>query len=871
MKELYYEDMAQNPAYRLMRGAAYGPGSVNLLALNCRAALLSGMPAQYVLQAAEYIYQSEVVTGDVRKMSLPYEVSRIFLDRAKEYAPSPVDVSHVEVTGSMRAAIGASTEALLRRSVNGSLSILDTDTAESVVKAAAALGGVSAQDLDSPDVWRDKMLSLGEYIHDEWARKKMNSGARYGVERTENSSGKELTHPDLVPFRDQTDEAKAPELDAAGVVLNAIHDEGLVIEPQLSQAAKDEALRKEEERRQDIAERAAEDLFAKVESEYDKVPLEFNTGKMAEVRDRIAQDALIRDIRNRPGNVLLPGPEMVAEGVAKMAPFPADVLVAPDGRDRYIIKKGEKPVVGHSGEVIVTATNLRDGKVHAVSMRDNTSLTRALGAVLRSELFRQGFREFDIRRTNDGQPYHINNIGPLGARRYLYEAEKEMRSFLAEGFVTGKAQEPDAFNLDGAVQFAEAAKLLYPEHFGVIDAMAASYVVLRYEGDDQVVRKAIFEDKVNEIEKKYDNPERVLSSLALDGLPFSERNPRPVSLDAAVDTLRERLQDRFSLESAYKAACVRVKRDFGAEFSRQVRMKMTGCSDNQASHSFLLSVSDPDNPSVSMVHNMHTARIRNYHNEMNAWQSRPALGRLFSKKPKFPADDLVSLEKDLGKVAEMSSTAVRIHEYMTGISDDTLSGELLSEYDAVAKDAKEAVQGLPGGDKVRELANGIIESQLAARERFPDLWRDDRQKKAAAEFRHARRAHLRAEQEPALENDGRTVPVKEYVERSLSRFGVDKAWIDASYDRMLDGERLLFSGEISSSAGKKNVHVNVGLDEKGTIILYHPETGEKIGPAKTFFRSGTNLDFGSEGKKEKAREQGRKVSVENDVNRNQHR
>lgn len=110
---------------------------------------------------------------------------------------------------------------------------MNVSTAEGVVKALAAMGGVTAGDLDFRQTRDDICARLDEHVHDIWAKNKMEAGTRYGVERTKNAGGRDLTHPDLVPFKDLSAASKVYDHDINVIILDTIHKEGLTIAPQV--------------------------------------------------------------------------------------------------------------------------------------------------------------------------------------------------------------------------------------------------------------------------------------------------------------------------------------------------------------------------------------------------------------------------------------------------------------------------------------------------------------------------------------------------------------------------------------------------------------------------------------------------------------
>lgn len=258
MVRIPYEnlDANQTRALNYMRGilrTGYQPG----LEVLPRAALLKGYPVQDVWAATLSFYQNGMDAGAIAAEPVPDALREAFVAHVRQmnYVPSPIDTAHVAMTPQMQTIVDAAARAIHenwreRRTAEGlimqdnpllkpwgELSPEDRastiTTAEGVVKALAATGGVTAADLDFRQT-RDVICArMDEHFHDVWAKNKLEAGARYGVERTKNAEGRDLTHPDLVPFKELSAASKTYDHDINVIILDTIHKEGLSIAPQV--------------------------------------------------------------------------------------------------------------------------------------------------------------------------------------------------------------------------------------------------------------------------------------------------------------------------------------------------------------------------------------------------------------------------------------------------------------------------------------------------------------------------------------------------------------------------------------------------------------------------------------------------------------
>ena len=249
-------DANQTRALNYMRGivrAGYQPG----LEVLPRAALLKGYPVQDVWAATLALYQTGMNPDAIAGEPVPDGLREAFTAHVRQlyYTPSPIDTSNVAMTPQMKVVVDATARSIHenwreKRTAEG-LTVQDNpllkpweelspedrastiSTAEGVVKALAATGGVTAADLDFRQTRDEICARLDEHVHDVWAKNKLEAGARYGVERTKNAEGRDLTHPDLVPFKDLSAASKAYDHDINVIILDTIHKEGLSIAPQM--------------------------------------------------------------------------------------------------------------------------------------------------------------------------------------------------------------------------------------------------------------------------------------------------------------------------------------------------------------------------------------------------------------------------------------------------------------------------------------------------------------------------------------------------------------------------------------------------------------------------------------------------------------
>ncbi len=248
-------DSGQRRAYNYMQDLVRGGYTPGLEVLP-RVALLKGYPVQDVLAAT----LSMMNGGNLVPLPMPDALREAFVRHVRQmkYVPSPIDTAHVVMTPQMQAVVDAAARAIHensreRRTAEG-LTAADNpllrpwedlspeerastlSTAEDAVKAIAALGGVSAADLDFRRTRDELRARLDEHVHDVWAQNKVAAGVRYGVERTEDAEGRDITHPDLVPFKDMSESFKGTDQYGVAVndiILDTIHKENLSIAPQV--------------------------------------------------------------------------------------------------------------------------------------------------------------------------------------------------------------------------------------------------------------------------------------------------------------------------------------------------------------------------------------------------------------------------------------------------------------------------------------------------------------------------------------------------------------------------------------------------------------------------------------------------------------
>lgn len=241
---------------RSILNGGYQPG----LEVLPRAALLKGYPVQDVWAAALSFYQTGMDAGAIAAEPVPDALREAFVAHVRQmnYVPSPIDTAHVAMTPQMQIVVDAAARAIHenwreRRTAEG-LTVENNpllrpwedlspeerastlSTAEEAVKALAAIGGVSAADLDFRRTRDELCARLDEHVHDVWAQNKAAAGVRYGVERTKDAEGRDITHPDLVPFKDLSEASKSYNHDIDVIILDAIHKENLDIAPQVKDA-----------------------------------------------------------------------------------------------------------------------------------------------------------------------------------------------------------------------------------------------------------------------------------------------------------------------------------------------------------------------------------------------------------------------------------------------------------------------------------------------------------------------------------------------------------------------------------------------------------------------------------------------------------
>lgn len=861
MKRIPYDSLDENQ----LRAYTYMDRITAPLAQGARAALLKGFALQDVAAAALCMAQTEMRPDDIAGAPVPGVLREALLAHAAGlgYVPSPIDTSHVVMTPQMEAVVDATAAAIHEdwRAARGKegrpwseLSPEDRastlNTATEAVKAIAALGGVSAADLDFKDTRDELSASLDEHIHEVWSANKVAGGARYGVERTKDPQGRDITHPDLVPYAELSEGSKSYDHAINGIILDAIHRENLTIDPQLSPAVKATEETMEGIRREAKVDTEAERIVDAVEREFKDAELAanmkiMNDGPLGGVAFDVAA-AHLADDASKEGPVLPPkghllgdapadrrlaARKMMAEVVSgkKMAPFSRDVLLEKNGDPVGIIRAGTMPAAGNRDFVNVDMIRLSS---------QDTDVDNAVSEAVWDEARRQGVPVTRFAKLNEARPLSPTNISDQElARKYMTSAVNEVKALMDKGFKV--VDWKSGYSLSAADDtVAKAMKRAFPESAVAIEAMQQRGISVEYEGTNQEIRQALYDVDVRVLRAKAKvvNTEGdiiIVGNHMVSLMPerssradaFSPQQ-RMLDVEKALALFTERMKEPFSRETAIVDA-------FGEDAVRSglrasAWMHVTGSSFNDAMAYVRAAEVSASAQKARLPH--YDARgglseVEAYRAAVKDYESRGVIARLFRARPKLPQEPLDKYVDLARREAQRVETMVAIEAAMPKTPD---------KYDFVAGPAARA-EILAA--RVQEYANMLGRTDEASQMQAlrtsltPDAV-------SAKLYPAEQRQEVPSEQVPEQALD--------YGINELRDYGLDAAKLAEIRENSMKGlptpvdgtlpRRRMEAYDDASKVESCNVYAEVMVTRDG-VKVYNPATHQEAGRWKDFMRS----------------------------------
>jgi len=889
MKRIPYDSLDENQ----LRAYTYMDRISAPLAQGARAALLKGFALQDVAAAALCMAQTEMRPDDIAGTPVPGDLREALLAHAAGlgYVPSPLDTSHVVMTPQMEAVVDATAAAIHEdgRAARGKEGLTVDDnpmlrpwselspedraatvnTATEVVKAIAALGGVSAADLDF-QATRDELAAfLDEHTHDLWAADKIAGGARYGVERTKDPQGRDITHPDLVPYAELSKGSKSYDHAINEIILDAIHRENLTIDPQLSPAVKATEEMMEGIRREAKVDAEAERIVDAVERDFKDAELAadmkaMNDGPLGGVVFNVAAAHLADDaskegpalppkghlLGDAPANRRQAARKMMAEVVSgkKMAPFSRDILLEKNGAPVGIVRTGTMPAVGNRDYVSVEMVRLSS---------QDPDVDDAVSQAVWDEARRQGVPVTRFAKLNEDRPLSPTNISDQElAKKYMTSAADEVKALMDKGFKV--ADWKSGYFLNAADDtLAKAMKRAFPESAVAIEAMRQRGISVEYEGTNQEIRHALYDVDVKTLraEAKAINTEGdlyVVGNYVASLMPerssradgFSPQQ-RMLDVEKAMARFSEGMKDPFSRETALIDAF--GKDSVCSGLRAQAWMRMTGSSYNDAMAYARAAEESAATQKARLPH--HDTRgglseVEAYRAAVKDYESRGAIARLFSPRPKLPQEPLDKYVALARREAQRVETMVAIEAAMPKTPD---------KYDFVAGPAARA-EILAA--RVQEYANMLGRTDEASQMQAlrtsltPDAI-------SAKLYPAEQRQEVSSEQVPEQALD--------YGINELRDYGLDAAKLAEIRENSMKGlptpvdgtlpRRRVEAYDDASKVESCTVYAEVMVTRDG-VKVYNPATHQEAGRWKDFMRSSkTDLKKTDKKPQEKAQKQ----------------
>ena len=760
MKRISYDSLDDNQirAYAYMSSISPGGYSPGMEILPW-AALLKGFAVQDVMAAALCGMQAGMRPEEVENTPVPQALRETVLAYVNglEYVPRPLDVSHVEMTPAMNDIVERTAEAIhegwrearAREGVTVKENPLmkpwaelmaeerasTLSTASSAVKALAAMGGVSAADLDFAQSRDEICATLDEHVHDVWAQDKVKAGARYGVERTKDHNGKDLTHPDLLPFDQLSESSKAYDHEINVVILDAIHKNGLVVEAQPSQALKDTESMMEGIRKEARVDAEVERVLEKVDGDLSQAP----------ENEPVVVTRLVHDVANYklsqipsqtypmpPREHLKYNPSTSIKGSAAEIglaqnarpgyAFKRDVLLEKaDGTFLGIVPAGTVPAVDSYGIDIKG--------IKGVGKLNFTDVKLAYLEAVHDMLTGHGVEVDPKARKDISLPVDVNNMFDKGlSRQLLSQARAEVRELQAQGFVITSDMKGDS--LTGAL-----GELLSedPSIQDAVLTMGNKGYRANYKGADKdvvaAIRKdradAMYYDRKHNAERKAENgretrsaafheQESARSEVANLFMGTLDRSIDPKEfLQKRVESFAEALERPLSKESVLMDSMPDIRdghsKVAGEAFRRAAWMILTGCSYNTA-------VQMEQGQSLpTQLPKKAVDAVKEYRQQRYEYNKKGFLGKLFSRQPKVPeaavkdiTDKVAMLEHDwnnyktieqaFATTSDAGSLLFDSKEYMDRIGD---------RYADATLEVMFLLPDIPGGEMAVERAAQI--------------------------------------------------------------------------------------------------------------------------------------------------------------------
>lgn len=893
MKRVPYDSLDENQ----LRAYTYMDRISAPLAQGARAALLKGFALQDVAAAALCMAQAEMRPDVIAWAPVPGELREVFLAHAAGlgYVPSPIDTSHVVMTPQMEAVVDATAAAIhedwrAAREKEG-LTVDDNpllrpwselspedrastlNTAAETVKAIAALGGVSAADLDFQATRDELSASLDEHIHEVWSANKVAGGARYGVERTKDPQGRDITHPDLVPYAELSEGSKSYDHAINGIILDAIHRENLTIDPQLSPEVQETEARMEEIRREAKVDAEAERIIDAVERDFKDAEHAanmkiMNDGPLGGVVFDVAAAHLADDaskegpalppkdhlLGDAPADRRLAARKMMAEVVSgkKMAPFSRDVLLEQKGNPVGIIRAGTMPAVGNWSFVSVDMVRLSS---------QDTDVDDAVSEAVWDEARRQGVPVTRFAKLNEDRPLSPMNISDQElAKKCMTSAADEVKALMDKGFKI--ADWKSGYALGAADDtLAKAMKRVFPESAVAIEAMRQRGISVEYEGTNQEIRQALYDVDVRVLRAKAEvvktEGDIHIVSNHMDSL-MPERSSRAdvlspqqrmLDVEKTMALFSERMKEPFSREMALVDA-------FGEGAVRSglraaAWMHMTGSSFNDAMAYARAAEESAAAQKARLPHydaQGGLSEVEAYRAAMKDYESRGAIARLLSPRPKLPQEPLDKYVALARREAQRVETMVAIETAMPKSPD---------KYAFVAGPAARA-ESLAA--RVQEYANMLGRTDVASQMQAlrtsltPDAI-------SAKLYPAEQRQKVSSEQVPEQALD--------YGIRELRGYGISEEKLALIRENSAKGLATTLDGDLPrrqvegySDASKMEsctVRAEVKVTADG-VKVYNPTTHKEVGQWKDFMRSSkTDLKKADRKPQEKKQQQEQKA------------
>ena len=846
MKRLTYDDVRDIPAYDFVSNAFdFSNKSVTALANVVKMALMAGYPAQDVLTCISYEFQisklvspRDVQPGNIESLQLPPEVNSIFIRMGRDYVPRPVDTSHVVMTPEMEAVVDKTARAIHEdwRSNRAKEGITveenplmrpweelsdgekaDTlNTARETVKAIAVIGGIRGRDLDDNEMFSVLQNSLDVNTHEIWAANKIAGGTIYGTERVKKD-GKDVSHPDLLPYDQLSEATKEYDRRIDGIILTTVRDERLEIAAQLPEKKTEtmgELLGVMKEAGSEDAVEKADRAILEEELKYEKEP------RLVHARYIIADHLLREEAETvcRDKNIM-PGKDAVRTMVSRMGPFQEGTLVAGNRKGAYyVIGEGAKPRMNIDGDIIVNATDI-DGDVVSLSSRETPDVRKAV----MKECGLQGFTVRDEYATYKAEyGLHVNNLkDEITKKKMLWSAEQLMDEFLSAGFEM-VLDTSDLVRRVNAQHCSRLTDTLKGKGLDIaLQAFNSAGVAIRYTGEDENILTSMYEDReecVKEMRESEEACSMMMVRKILDNYDYaqSKKSAYPNSFEetanlfgGAVTEFMTHVKERFSEESIIWNHADRM--DAAERLAESLRYQLGRRMDNRKLGLHVNGLVD----TITIQRN----KFEQYILDMNAYQVKNAVSRLFTRKPKIP--EIGTL---LAKIEELRSvlvTEATIDSILSPIDDGTIRDKAQGFYESAKKECESLAKDIDFFRKNFRKNFAEVEKTVAISKICEAV------SGLKADFSAAQRQR---EPKKLIPEEGKMIDL-------LVSYGVSQTEAKAMYDTWRQGEKAVFDGEL-------NVRPARSYDPKPSTIRVKGQNGFNEGGTLSIF-SASGKEYGA--------------------------